>query len=145
MKAEATGILMSMPNQYVLFCLNHCVRNQCDTKCNLWVQKQEFMVSDVYYSHVSPGIAQRVFIVMNMHSRACSQKKCQFIFRFKDLHFPSVLHTRNWPSARCKEESVPTVCEIINYLLTSSVTYHLWHSPLIVFWFCLYYTFIQQQ
>lgn len=145
MKAEATGILMSMPNQYVLFCLNHCIRNQCDTKGNLWVQKQEFMVSDIYYSHISPGIAQGVFIVMNMHSRACSQKKLPIYPQNKDLHFPSILRTRNRPSTRCEEESVPTVCEIINYLLTSSVTCHLWHSPLIAFWFCLYYTFIQQQ
>lgn len=56
MKGEVTGILMLMPNQYVLFCQNHCIRNQCNTKCNLWVQEQEFMVSDVYHSHFSPAL-----------------------------------------------------------------------------------------
>lgn len=109
-----------------MFCLNHCIRNQCDTKCNLWVKEKEFMVSHVNYSHFSSGIAQGIFIVMNTHSRIWSQKKCQFNVSFKDIHFPSTLCTRNTKNKMWgRSQYAPTVYEIINYLLTSSVTRHL--------------------
>lgn len=124
MKAKATGILMSMPNQYVLFCLNHCIRNQCDTKGNLWAQEQEFMVSDVYYFHFSPGIAGGVFIVMNTHSRVSSQTNANLttdlrIFIFLVYYIQETAKNKMWD----RSQSAPTVCKIINYLLTSSVTH----------------------
>lgn len=117
------------------------VTSECKNK-NLCLQ-------DVYYPHFSPGIAQGVFIVMSMHSRVCSQKKCQFIIRFKDLHFPSILCTRNRPRTRgaAESQSTPTVCETVNYLLTSSVTCHLSLTMafssncfLVLFVWCFYFS-----